>query len=79
MLWLKHGDQVLFRSSRCQAFEPGTWDAIRVPNGINDQFDYRVSAPGITFEGDLCDPTLPGTYAGRPAFCLVKPQEYREQ
>jgi hypothetical protein len=71
MLWLRHGDKLLFRTGPTQAFEPGTFDWIRVPNRIIDQFGYIV--PGrIIYEGDVCDPTLPDTFAGLPAFTIIQ-------
>jgi hypothetical protein len=80
MLWLKHRDRVLFRCKLSHEFELGTWDGIVVPGRIRDQFGYFVGdSRSITYEGNVCATTLPGTFAGLPAFCLLHPQEYREQ
>ena len=76
MLWLKHGDKILFRTKQQHAFAPGTWNSICVPAKICDEFGYFVSGK-ITFEGEVCDPTLPGTFEGFPAFCLISPADYR--
>ncbi len=76
MLYLHHNDKILFRMNKEQNYQPGTWDTIKVPNCVIDQFGFVVKGSGITFEGDICDPSLPGTFAGLPAFCMIHPKDY---
>ncbi len=74
MLWLKDGDNLLFRSNETGHFEPGTLYNLGYRPLIRDVFGFFVHPhnPRLIYEGDICAVGLPDTCHGLSAFTITK-------